>query len=170
MRRTGPAGRRARLSTREQNGVLVRTRIAAVLVGLLATLAPASALPAQAASAVQITYVHYDSPGRDDGSNGSLNAEYVRIANTGTRAVSLKNWTLRDTSGHIYLFGTYTLRAGSTVTVRTGTGTDTSTYRYQRRNAYVWNNDRDTALLRSAGNVLVDSCRWTRPGTGKISC
>jgi hypothetical protein len=150
----------------------MRTRTAAVLIGLVAALAPA--LPAHATtsatSAVQITYAYYDSPGRDDRSNKSLNAEYVRITNSSHRAVSLRSWTLRDTSSHIYVFGAYSLAAGATVAVRTGTGTDTASYRYQDRDAYVWNNDRDTAILRSAGGKLVDSCRWTRTGTGKIRC
>jgi hypothetical protein len=46
----------------------------------------------------------------------------------------------------------------------------TSRHRYQQRAAYVWNNDADTAILRDAAGRNVDSCRWTRTGTGKISC
>ncbi|HEY0484760.1 MAG TPA: lamin tail domain-containing protein [Mycobacteriales bacterium] len=150
----------------------MRTRTAALLTGLLAVLA--TTLPAQAGTAatspVQIKFVYYDSPGRDDRSNASLDAEFVQLHNGATRAVSLRSWTLRDTSSHIYVFGAYTLGAGKTVSVRTGRGTDSAIYRYQGRRAYVWNNDKDTAILRNASGTTVDSCRWTRPGTGKISC
>ena len=149
-------------------------RIVAVLIGLSGVLTPVSVLPAHAttaaAPAVQVTFVYYDSPGRDDRSNRSLNAEYVQLTNTSRRAVALKSWTLRDTSRHVYVFGSYTLAAGATVTVHTGVGNDTATHRYQDRHAYVWNNDKDAAILRDAAGHGVDSCRWTRPGTGKIRC
>jgi hypothetical protein len=152
----------------------VRRRITAALIGLTAVLTAVPGLEAHAATAaapaVRITFAYYDSPGRDDRSTRSLNAEYVTITNTSRRAVALKSWTLRDTSRHVYVFGRYTLAAGASVTVHTGSGNDTSRHRYQDRRAYVWNNDKDTALLRDAGGRNVDSCRWTRTGSGKIRC
>jgi hypothetical protein len=167
-----PTGGRG-ITTRLE-GVLIRTRTAAALIAALATLVPALAAPAHAATAatpsVRITLVQYDSPGRDDLSNRSLNAEYVRITNTGRLGVALQGWRLRDASDHVYVFGRYGLAAGASVTVRTGQGTDSAIYRYQGRSAYVWNNDRDTAILRNAAGGIVDSCRWTSPGTGRISC
>ena len=152
----------------------MRKRITAVLLGLTGLLAAAAAPPAHATTAatpaVQITFVYYDSPGRDDRSNASLNAEYVTLTNTGRRSVALTSWTLRDTSSHVYAFSSYTLAAGASVSVHTGGGKVTSRHRYQQRAAYVWNNDADTAILRDAAGRNVDSCRWTRTGTGKISC
>ena len=150
----------------------MRKSIAAVLIGFTGALTPA--LPVQAtttaAPAVRITFVYYDSPGRDDRSNRSLNAEYVTITNASGRAVSLRSWTLRDTSRHVYVFPASTLAAKESVTVHTGRGSSTARHRYQNRRAYVWNNDRDTAILRNAAGKNVDSCRWTRPGAGKIRC
>ena len=98
---------------------------AAVLIPSVLAAAPG----AEAASAAQISYVRYDSPGDDTGSNSSLNAEYVKITNKGSTNRSLTGWTLRDKTGYTYRFPTFTLKAGATVVVRTGKGTASSTYR-----------------------------------------
>lgn len=84
-----------------------------------------NAIPAQAAPALQFRRLQYDAPGRDTRSNASINAEYVVIKNTSGSAKSLTGWTVRDASGHVYTFGTFTLAAGATVTLRSGRGTNT---------------------------------------------
>ena len=66
---------------------MVPRRVLAVLALTLATLAAAvtgagaaqavDATPAPATPAVKISYIRYDSPGSDTGTNVSLNAEYV---------------------------------------------------------------------------------------------
>ncbi|MFF0426854.1 lamin tail domain-containing protein [Streptomyces sp. NPDC004520] len=115
---------------------------------------------AQAAGSVHLYKVYYDSPGTDNRSNSSLNAEYVQIRNTTGAAVNLRGWTLTDASSHKYTFGSYTLGAGKIVTVRTGRGTNTAANVYQNRAAYVWNNDRDTATLRKSNGTSVDTCSY----------
>lgn len=124
--------------------------------------------PAEAVSAIQFGKVQYDSPGTDDGSNPSLNAEYIVIKNTGTTSRSLTGWTVRDTSSHIYTFGTFTLSAGKSVTLRSGSGTNSSTTRYWNKSWYVWNNTGDKAYLRSGTGI--DSCSWTSLGSGYKNC
>ncbi len=125
--------------------------------GLVATLP----VPAHAASPIKITRVYVNSPGSDTGSNKSLNAEYVRIKNTGSTNRSLKGWTLRDESSHIYTFGTFTLKAGASVTLRSGKGTNTASTRYWQKTWYAWNNSGgDSARLRTAAGTAIDSCAW----------
>jgi Lamin Tail Domain len=81
------------------------------------------AAPVSAAGGIQIKEIYYNSPGSDTGSNTSLNAEWVLIKNTAAKAISLKGWTLRDTSSHVYHFpSTYKLGAGHSVKVHTGKG------------------------------------------------
>jgi hypothetical protein len=80
---------------------------------LLLSLAPV------AAGAIKIDKIYFDSPGSDGGSNPSLNAEWIRLKNTGPSGRSLTNWTIRDKAGHVYRFGTYRLGAGKTVMVHT---------------------------------------------------
>lgn len=135
--------------------ILVAATVASLaIVGLAAT-------PADAASKLQITRVYVNSPGADRGGNTSLNAEYVRLKNTGSSALSLKGYTLRDESNHVYRFGSFTLKGGKTVTVRTGTGTDTGSTRYMNSGWYVWNNSGgDSATVKTAGGTKVDSCSW----------
>ncbi|GJF27219.1 hypothetical protein SHO565_77830 [Streptomyces sp. HO565] len=53
---------------------------------------------------MEISDVQYDSPGRDDRSNRSLNKEWVEITNNSRRSVYLEGWTLRDEDGHRYTF------------------------------------------------------------------
>lgn len=140
-----------------------RSRMLAAAAVAGAAVAGALLAPAQAdasAGSVHLYKIYYNSPGTDTRSNSSLNAEYVQIANTTSKAASLKGWTLTDASKHTYTFGTYTLGAHKTVTVRTGKGTNTAANRYQGRAAYVWNNDKDTATLRSSKGTKVDTCSY----------
>lgn len=123
------------------------------------------ALPAPAIAAVRIVKVQYDSPGPDYGSNSSLNDEWVKIRNTGSKAKGLKGWTLRDTAGHVYRFGAYKLGAGKTVTIHTGRGSNTGAHRYWNAGGYVWNNDGDKAKLKNANGRLVDTCTWSGGAT-----
>jgi hypothetical protein len=116
--------------------------------------------PAHAASAVRIASVQYDSPGSDGGSNSSLNAEWVRITNYSSSRKSLSGWTLRDTSSHVYHFGTFSLGAGKSVRIHTGSGTNSSTDRYWGSSSYVWNNDDDKAILKNSAGTTVSTKSW----------
>jgi hypothetical protein len=139
--------------------------IAAILV------ATVFAVPANAATpALHFTLIQYDSPGKDTRSNASLNGEYVTIHNSGHSSASLTGWTVRDAAGHRYTFGSFRLRSGGSVRVHTGHGTNTSTSRYWGSGNYIWNNDGDTAYLRTPAGHTHDSCRWTHPGSGHIYC
>ncbi|MEU6074885.1 lamin tail domain-containing protein [Micromonospora sp. NPDC047074] len=143
------------------------------LIGLAAALAVTAGVslttagPAQAATpAVQITKVYYNSPGTDNRSNSSLNAEYVKLTNRRSTTLNLKNWTLRDKSNHVYRFsGDFRLASGASVYVHTGRGKNTSTHRYWGSGAYVWNNTGDKAYLRNSAGTLIDSCSWGSRGS-----
>jgi hypothetical protein len=134
----------------------------------VSTLAVAAAPADAAASPIKIVKIYYDSPGSpDNGKNSSLNGEYIQIKNTGKKAVSLKGWTVRDKTkrpDHIFTFGTFTLKAGKTVTLRTGRGKNTTTTLYWGRSggtyAYIWNQTSDTAYLRNAAGKLIDTCSY----------
>ena len=128
---------------------------AALLTGTLLS------TPAQAAGGVTVYHVWFDSPGSDDRSNASLNAEWVQIKNTSGSAVSLKGWVLKDLSNHRYVFEDVKIGAHKTMKVHTGRGTDTASNKFQNRRAYVWNNTSDTATLTKASGTKVDSCSWT---------
>jgi hypothetical protein len=145
---------------------LARTALASTIAAGLLTLTGPAALAAPAAhrapSPVVIREIFYNSPGSDNRSNASLNAEWVKLRNRTAHPVSLSGWTLRDTSRHVYHFAVgYSLRAHGTVRVHTGSGRDTQRNLFQDRRAYVWNNDGDTAILRGpAGNVR-DRCSYS---------
>jgi Lamin Tail Domain len=135
-------------------------RLARIIVVAVVALAAVASLVPAASGAIRIASIYYDSPGADRGSNRSLNAEWIRIRNTGSTARQLRGWRVRDIAGHVYVFGRLTLGAGRAVTLHTGRGTNTRRHRYWRQDWYVWNNDRDRAALRNARGVLVDRCAY----------
>ena len=132
--------------------------VAATLAAAL--LVPISAGPAQAASPITISGAQYDSPGSDLGGNRSLNAEWVRLTNRGSRAAALTGWTLRDRANHVYRFGTFKLGAGQSVVIHTGRGTNTAANRYWRSDWYIWNNDGDRAVLKNRAGTTVSTRTW----------
>lgn len=109
---------------------------------------------------VEISRVQADSPGRDNRSNRSLNAEWVEITNTTRHAVNLDGWTLRDSDGNRYRFDDFRLAGRATVRIHTGEGRDTRTDLYQDRRNYVWDNDRDKATLRDDHGRTIDTESW----------
>ncbi|WP_210592829.1 lamin tail domain-containing protein [Streptomyces sp. GESEQ-35] len=131
------------------------------LAGAMALTGSVLSTPAQAAGGVVIRHVWFDSPGSDNGSNTSLNGEWVEIKNTSGAAISLKGWVLKDKANHRYVFPNVKIGKGKTMKVRTGKGSDTTANKYQDRGWYVWNNTSDTATLTRASGTKVDACSWT---------
>jgi len=105
--------------------------------------------PPPAPADVDITYICYDPEGSD------VEAEYVRIANTGGSAQSMTGWTLRDLANHTYTFPNFTLGAGASVKVWVKSGSDTATDLYWNSSSAIWNNTGDTAYLRDAAGQPV---------------
>lgn len=126
---------------------------------------PAPKPPVTATGAIQFTRIQYDAPGRDTGSNTSLNGEWVRLTNKTKQTVNLKNWTVRDAAGHEYkITNSHSLAAGASVTVKTGRGTNGTPVatRYWGSRGHIWNNGGDTASLQDATGKTIDSCKWTK--------
>ena len=130
----------------------------------------ATAAPAQAAPAVKIAKIYYDSPGSDRGGNLSLNGEYVVLKNTTGSYRTITGWTVRDAAGHTYRFPTTRIAPYKAVTLRTGKGTNSATTRYWNRTWYVWNNDRDTATLRNGAGTVVHRCSYSSSAVDYKSC
>lgn len=122
-----------------------------------------------ASAAIKIQRIVFDPAGSDTGSNTHLNKEIIVITNTGNRRVSLRNWTIRDTSGHVYRFESVGIGGHREITVHTGTGSDTFNHKYWDQDAYVWNNDGDRATLKRASGSVSDTCSYSGEG-GSINC
>jgi hypothetical protein len=154
---------------------IIRLAATALASGALVA---AAALPATATdpddharhqqrSSVVLGSIQYDSPGRDDRSNRSLNAEWVTVSNNGRHAVNLSGWTLTDADENTYRFDDLRLAGRQSVRVHTGTGRDTDQDLYQDRRSYVWNNDADTATLSNDRGRTIDVTSWGRQGGGR---
>ncbi|NUK10445.1 lamin tail domain-containing protein [Streptomyces lunaelactis] len=113
-------------------------------------------------SRVEISDVQANSPGFDNGTNRSVNAEWVEITNNGRRSVDLDGWTLRAADGDRYRFHDVRLAGRATVRIHTGVGRDTRTDLYQGRRTYVWDNRSDTATLRDDRGRVIDTESWGR--------
>ncbi|MEV0277465.1 lamin tail domain-containing protein [Streptomyces sp. NPDC050610] len=147
-------------------------RLATAVLGS-AALAAALALPASATghhtpgkhhSPIVLGAVQADSPGHDDHSNRSLNAEWVTVKNTGNRPVDLKGWTLTSDCTHkVYHFRHLNLGGHKSVRVHTGRGHDTARDVFQNSREYAWDDHRDTATLRNAHHHTVDTKHWGHP-------
>ena len=94
------------------------------------------------------------------------NQEYVKVTNSGTTAVSMKGWKITDSGKkHTYTFpSSFTLKAKSTVTLKSGKGINTASTLYWQKNIFIWNNHDpknkeygDTAYLYNAQGKLVSS-------------
>ena len=139
---------------------LMKRRIV-VVIGLALTMLMLAAAPAFAYRMV-IHEIYYNSPGVDDGSNASLNGEWVQLHNTSGQSIVLTGWTVRDASNHVYTFGPYTIGPYKYVKIHTGSGTNTATDRYQGRGWYIWNNTgTDTGTIKNSSGVTIDACTYT---------
>jgi hypothetical protein len=114
---------------------------------------------------VVFSKIVYNSPGVDNRSTTSLNAEYVRLTNRTGKTVNLKGWSIKDVAGNLYTVKTdQQVAAGGTAYVHSGKGTNgrpDAKHRYWNRTNYVWNNSGDTAYLRSPSGKSIDTCKWT---------
>jgi hypothetical protein len=109
---------------------------------------------------MQIHEIYYNSPGPDYGGNASLNHEWVQLHNASGSWINLANWTLRDKAGHVFVFGSYSIKPYGYVTIHTGKGTGTQTDRYWNHSWYIWNNTGDTAILENQNGTVIDRCSY----------
>ena len=142
----------------------MRTLRTVLVISLSFALVSAIAAPAMAR--IRFTKIQYESPGADTGSNSSLNAEYVVLKNTGTRAKQLRGWQVKDlrtsTEGGniVFTFPLFKLRPGRRVTLHSGRGSKTTTDVYWGRSNYVWGDDSDTAYLFNRTGRQIDRCHY----------
>ena len=139
-----------------------------IALGLVMTVG--SQAQAAAVYRMQIHEIYYNSPGPDYGGNSSLNHEWVQLHNRSGSSINLANWTLRDKAGHIFKFGSYTIKPYGYVTIHTGKGTGTKTDRYWNRAWYVWNNTGDTAILKNQNGTVIDQCSYHGTSQGYTYC
>jgi hypothetical protein len=99
---------------------------------------------------LDVNACQFDAPGSE---YSNLDEEYVVFENTGTDPIDLGGWRVQDEgANHTYVFPTFTLQPGNSVTLRTGSGTDDSDSDpdadlYWGEDQPVWNNGGDTVTV-----------------------
>jgi hypothetical protein len=143
----------------------IRLALVCVLIGsLFGIAAPASA-------GIKIKAISFDPAGNDTGSNSHLNKVLVVVKNTGRKAKQLKGWKLIDRGrDHTFRFPRFKLRAGRTVKIHTGRGSDNRFNLYWRNEWYIWNNDGDTATLRTKGGRTASRCSYSSSTSSPKRC
>ncbi len=152
-------------------------RASALVLAATAFVAPAVSWAAHGAQPgrhalppVRLSKIQFDPPGDDDGTNTSLNKEWVQIHNYGARAWKLTGWSLRDATGYKFVFPDgFTIKPGATVTVHTGAGQNRPLNLYWGQGSYIWNNTGDKATFKNAAAKVVDTCTYTGEGSW-VSC
>lgn len=116
-----------------------------------ASATPPADAPTLAALIVDVTY-------DGDAVSNDPNDETVVIVNGSSAALDMTGWTLRDTHGHVYTFGAFTLPVDGQVTLYTGKGTDSASKRYWGQPTGVLDNTGpETLSLRDPSGMLIDS-------------
>lgn len=111
--------------------------------------------PSGQAGALSLAGLRLDAEGNDA---ENLNDEWVEVRNTGSAAVDLTGWGVRDeSSSHRFTFPErFQLGPGTTVRIHSGCGVGSATELFWcTSGSAIWNNDGDTALLLDpAGNIV----------------
>jgi endonuclease YncB( thermonuclease family) len=90
--------------------------------------------------------------------------EYVEISNTGTQAVDVSGWYLKDNGSHRFVFPPVEMEPGETCRVYTGENHPESCgWSFDLQNTAVWNNSGDCASLYNAEGLLVDEFCYPEP-------
>jgi hypothetical protein len=143
--------------------LMVATSLAATaLTVVIADTAHASSTPPVATGGVRIAEIYFDSVGPDNGSNQSLNGEWVKIANTTNVRKNIAGWTVHDSSSHRYTFANTVLAPHASIRLHTGRGMRNAHNRYWSSTTYIWNNSGDTARLSNVNGVVVGSCAYSQ--------
>jgi len=106
---------------------------------------------------LKIIFINYDAPGND---HENLNGEWVEIKNLGNEDVNLKDFKLKDTANHEFIFPDFVLSPNSIVKIYSGCGTNTDDSLYWCSTNALWNNDTDTAFLYDSQGNLIDSYKY----------
>lgn len=137
-----------------------RVALLACLLGLVAPLLASA--PAQAASAVKISKIHYGQVGTN------LNSEYIVFKNRSSSAVRMKGWEVisaPSSDNQHYFFPRTKIPAGGTLVLYTGSGTNGPGKRYWGATTFRWDNSGDKAILLNASGGTVDTCQYAGGGT-----
>jgi hypothetical protein len=99
--------------------------------------------------------------------NAQVNAEYLVVKNTASRAKNVRGWFIREKKlKRTFTFPSFTLCGGCSVKIHSGHGSNTATDLYWGRSAGAWVDSGDKAILHRASGLVHDTCTYPKPTTG----
>jgi Lamin Tail Domain len=137
------------------------------LATLVAAMALALATAGTAQAGIQLSKI-LPYPGVVPGDqNAQVNAEYVVVKNTASKAKAVRGWYIREKKlKRTFTFPGFTLCGGCSVKIHSGHGTNTATDLYWGRSAGAWVDAGDKAILHRAGGLIQDTCVYPKPTAG----
>lgn len=119
-----------------KNRIFVLLLAVCFILGTMPLVFGASVKASSSDKSVYISALDIGGPGEKP------NQEYVKITNKGKTDVSMKGWKIRDEDWkHTYSFpGSYKLKAGSTVTLKSGKGSNSAKVLFWNKYYFIWNN------------------------------
>ena len=97
-----------------------------------------------------------------------VDGELVHLQNLGNADETLTGWKLFDESETTFVFPTFTLGAGDSVSVWVRSGANDASNLYWGRGSSVWNNSGDTATLQDSMGYTIDSCTYAGGEIGEV--
>jgi Lamin Tail Domain len=139
------------------------------LTTLVAAMALALATAGTAQAGVQLSKIlPYPAVVPGD-QNAQVNAEYIVVKNTASRAKSIRGWYIREKKfKRTFTFPAFTLCGGCSVTIHSGHGTNSATNLYWGRASGAWVDSGDTAILHRASGPLQGTCVYPKVPAGSI--
>ncbi|MEV6025898.1 lamin tail domain-containing protein [Streptomyces sp. NPDC052036] len=151
----------------------IRAALAAAAAGTFVAVAAVPAHATEYSSALKLTGVQYDAPGRDSNncSTGNTRDEYLTIKNySRSTTVNLKGYVVKDAAGNRFVFpANHYLEPGDYVKLRGGKGTDSDAKNvvYRQNCNFMWNNDKDTIYLYKPSSSRADVHSYTKSGSDR---
>ena len=109
---------------------------------------------------------------------GTVNKEFVRLTNVGTKTYNLGGWRLSNGTT-TFVFPPLSFSPQTSILVRTGSGTNTTptaspnstTTLHWNLTSYVWSHPRGRIYLRDAQGKLINVCAYAvAQGEASASC
>jgi hypothetical protein len=110
---------------------------------------------------VRIRRIEFNPPGLD------RIGEHIDITSSASTPIDMTGWTLKDAAAHTFRFPRFVLAPGASMRIWTGEGKNDGSNLFWGRDAPIWNNTGDIAVLSNSSGIEQARCEYV-PDKGQI--